>query len=203
MRKIALLCLLGHSLLCQAQNEDPPSRAFDNPLAFSRKAWLAGVQVGYSKGSFGQERYAATHVYGGYFVANKVVVGLAATWGQESLGTAQDVALSAGPMIRYQFTRSRFSPFIVGSYQFGKATISGVSLRSTAPGMVTRADRRDRSIQSGYVGLGMSIRVIAAYRLDLLLTWQDKPGASELGMNGRYNLLQGQIGVNYVLHRNR
>lgn len=118
MRKILFLCLFGYSWLCQAQTETPLNRLFDSPLPFSRNAWLAGFQVGYSKGTYGKERYSATQAYGGYFVANKIALGLAATWGRESFGAAQDVAISAGPLVRYQFTRSRFSPFIVGAYQF-------------------------------------------------------------------------------------
>ncbi|GAB3955517.1 hypothetical protein GCM10028805_43290 [Spirosoma harenae] len=203
MRKLLLLYLICHGWFCQAQDAARLNLPIDPSLPFRRRAWLAGFQVGYSKGSYGHERYSATHLYGGYFVVNKLAIGLAASRGQESFGAAQDVALSVGPMIRYQFTRTRLSPFVVGSYQFGQATVSGLRSKVSPSGTTAADDIQNRPIQSRYVGMGLSLRVIRACRLDVLLTWQDKPGATELGINGQYNLLQAQLGVNYLIDRKR
>ncbi|QDK81873.1 hypothetical protein EXU85_25990 [Spirosoma sp. KCTC 42546] len=201
MRKLLLLYLLCHGWSSQAQAR--LNLPIDRSLPFSRHTWLAGFQMGYSKGTYSNERYSATHLYGSYFVVDKLAIGLAASRGQENLGAAQDVAISVGPMVRYQFTRTRLSPFLVGSYQFGQATVSGIRYKVSPSGTTTSADTQNRPIQSRYVGLGLSLRVIKACRLDLLLTWQDKPGATELGFNGQYNLLQTQLGVNYLLDRRR
>lgn len=201
MRQTILLFIIGQACLCQAQNEPNLRKPFDGQVTYHRNAWLAGIQIGYSNNFYMRERYTAIQAYGGYFITNKLIAGLAVSRGQESFGTAQDVAISAGPMVRYQFTRTRFSPCIVGAYQFGQATVSGLRTRTPTPGVST--DKYDRPIQSRYVGVGMSIRIVAAYRLDLLLTWQDKPGAAELGLKGNYNLLQAQAGVNYLINRKR
>ncbi|UFH52816.1 hypothetical protein [Spirosoma sp. KNUC1025] len=197
MRKTLLVYLVCHCWLCQAQNQPQLSTPFNSPKPFNRKDWLFGFQVGYSKNSYLHERYSATQAYGGYFVANKLALGLSASWSRESFIAAHDATFSVGPLLRYQFTRSRVSPFIVGAYQWGQATVSSTNTK-TFP-----MAENQRSIQSGYAGLGTSIRVVAEWRVDLLLTWQDKPAAPESGIQGRYHLLQAQIGANYLINRKR
>lgn len=193
MKKLVLLCFLGYCELCQAQNQSLLTIPSERPLPFSRKAWLVGFQVGYSTNSYIHENYSARQVYGGYFVANKVAFGLAASWGRENFLAFRDDAVSAGPMVRYQITRTRFSPFIVGAYQVGQATVT--SLHTPAS---TSVYSQTRFIQSRYVGLGLSIRVLTASRLDLLYTWQTKPAAAESGIKGVYHQLQAQFGANYI-----
>lgn len=155
--------------------------AFDHSQSkFAAGSWQFGVKGGYGKGNLVRDR-SGLHLHSGYYVANKLMVGLGAAWSREWTEQVSVNDLSAGPFARYQFTTTRCSPFVEASYQFGQRS-------STYPGSV------DTTIQAGYISPGLSIRLFNQLRADISYSIQFSPRSSYTESFG-----QAQIGFTYLV----
>ncbi|RYC70075.1 hypothetical protein [Spirosoma sordidisoli] len=199
MKKYLLILLLCSSLFCQAQSKNQPKHDA-NILPYSHGSWLVGSQVGYSNG-LRPEQYLSVQACGGYFIASNVWVGLVGTWSREHQQGIQTEAWLTGPGVRYQFTRTRFSPFVVGSYQLGQLARCGpdpITTTQTTPiGIVVATsglNTKPRFIYSRSVAVGVTMKASSALGVDFALGWQDK-----VESGGSYNSWQPQIGLNYQL----
>lgn len=126
------------------------------PTTFHAGSWQLGVKEGYGRGNLLKNRNSL-QLHAGYFLVKQLAVGLNATWSKEWVGDFGYKDLSAGPYVRYQFTKTWFSPFIEASYQIGKRSsddVPGVSYSSI-------------DMQSTQLNPGLSIEVIKSLRLDL------------------------------------
>ncbi|GAB3699905.1 hypothetical protein GCM10027592_26390 [Spirosoma flavus] len=96
-----------------------------NPrTAFRKGTEQITITYGYSRGSLVNNR-SVTQIQAGYYVANRIMIGLAGSLMKEWLGELSSKNMfSGGPLIKYQFTASRLSPFATLAYQFGKPTIN-------------------------------------------------------------------------------
>jgi hypothetical protein len=141
-------------------------------------------------------------IYGGYFITNNVMVGLSGAVSKEEtegIGV-RDLVWSVGPTIRYQITRSRISPFVVASYQFGQRTVSGSSqVMGPTSGSRISGDNTPRPIQTRMFGFGVSIGIVPALRADLAINWQDKASAYNPTIRLNDGLFQPQFGLHYLI----
>ncbi len=113
---------------------------------FRRGAWLGGL----SGGGFPAGSAFGRHLYGlrvGYFGLDRTMLGVKAHYLRVRLDdrlTGQ--WLTVGPLLRYQFTRSRVSPFVEVAYLWGKAwanfggkgSINSLNYASFTPGLSIR-----------------------------------------------------------------
>ncbi|MBN8822836.1 MULTISPECIES: hypothetical protein [unclassified Spirosoma] len=151
---INLIVFVASSLLQQAfaQKQASPQ----TPTPFQTGSWQMGVKEGYTQGNLLKNRNSL-QVHGSYFLVKQLAVGIAASWSREWVGDFGYTDLSVGPYARYQFTKTRLSPFLEASYQFGKRRaneVSGMSYASLA-------------IQSTQLTPGISISLLKPLRLDL------------------------------------
>ena len=214
--KISLLTLLlSLSWLTQAQVPLQSGTHQNYPLAYQRGMWLVGLQAGHSSAQLIGKNLTA-HVYGGYFVANKLLLGLQGTRIQEGLTLpVYDVSYLVGPMLRCQLTRTRISPFIMASCQIGQRTLDQsepLIATSTSVTVNSSGTHTSTSTSSFYIvnpgthliysrsaSIGVSIGVITSLRIDVAVNWQDR--VSDLGSKfpGYNGLYQAQFGINYLV----
>lgn len=153
-----------------------------SPTTFHAGRWQLGIKEGYGQGCLLKNRNSF-QLHAGYFLINKLAVGLNATWSKEWVGDFGYNDLSSGPYIRYQFTNSWISPFLEASYQVGERSsddVPGVSYSSL-------------SIQSTQINSGLSLGLLESLRLDLSyrLEWIYLSGRPQ-GFN------HPQVGITYL-----
>ncbi|GAB4052741.1 hypothetical protein [Spirosoma litoris] len=211
MKKILLLLLVCLSNYVRAQETPLLKVPVNYSQPFARGSWLVGVQAGYSQGVwFG--RNLTVHPYGGYFVANKLLLGVTGTISQEGFDQVREMINSVGPMVRYQLTRTRISPFLTASCQIGQRTLSGSDSRTTTQtqviggqvitstsGSYIFGDGTPHLIYTRSMSAGLSMGVTRALRIDLALTSQDQAVSPGSKVDSYTILWQLQAGLNYKL----
>jgi hypothetical protein len=214
MKITLLLLLVALSFAGQAQtvSQQGNKQASVNP--FTRKSWQIGIQGGYSKAEF-ISRNSTIQLYGGYFVANKLLVGLSGTWvGEWTRNFLHENTLTIGPAIRYQLTQTRISPFLAASYQIGARTLTIANVTVNPAAVVTvvttptgsystisgsnfsySSSNKPTAIHSRSLTAGISIGVVSSMRVDVALNWHDNafPAYPEL----KRGFFQYQFGLNY------
>jgi hypothetical protein len=198
MKTVLFLCVILFPAFGQAQRvAQAETQRLSKP--FARKTWQIGIQIGYSKATF-LAHNLSNQLHGGYFITDKLMLGLAAgqslEWSQKNIVTN---TISVGPAVRYHLTRTRFSPFIAGSYRFGQYTYSGetTSIHSGSSGIQTYSSRSTLNIHARALTAGLSIGLSSALRADIALNWQNVVNPNrEYAVSGN-SLLQAQVGVNY------
>ena len=171
------LLLWGTRQVAYAQFTSP------EPLkkSFTRSQWQIGLKDGYGRGDL-LRNHTDFQAHMGYYLVNKLLVGIGASWSKEWEGGFKFNDFTAGPLARYQFTRTRFSPFIQASYQLGERSTgrnSGISYPSV-------------STQFAFITPGLSIGVASSLRIDISYGFQYL-------ING-YTTVYGQpqFGINYL-----
>lgn len=168
-----VILLTGTQLL--AQNLAQPS--------FRAGSWQVGLHDGYTRGYlFGHRN--TLQFQAGYYVINKLSVGVGATWAREGNSDFGFKELTIGPSVRYHFTTTRFSPFIDVSYQVGR--------RSAIAGTLT--DYQSVGIQTTQLSPGVSFRVIPALRVELLYNVQWVHATSWTS-----SIIQPHLGITYLV----
>jgi hypothetical protein len=199
--KKALLCFLLLSLLSIHAKAQQNTLA-NNYQPFKTGTWLAGLQTGYSNGLvFGHNLTANAYV--GCFVASKLWVGLSSTWSLERLNDLQEKSIALGPMVRYQLTRSRFSPYVVAAYQLGNRFTSGQGYVDEHRGgfyIPPHASNRTKFYPS--FGAGMSVRISPSIRIDLGFSWSEPWDSFAEGIRDGVRLKEGlyqpRVGLTYA-----
>lgn len=104
--------------------------------------------------------------YGGYFIANKLLLGLNGGYATDWSNTVEGHVSSwlTGPFIRYYLTSSRVTPFAEASYQFGQFMIS-------SPYNMGQAGIRHSANTLSFTG-GLGVRLTQAFRLELAYNYQ-------------------------------
>ncbi|QMW05222.1 hypothetical protein [Spirosoma foliorum] len=211
MRKVLLLLLVCVSGYVRAQETPRLKTPVNYSQPFARGSGLIGLQAGYSQGVwFG--RNLTIHPYGGYFVANKLLLGVTGTISQEGFDRVREIINSVGPMIRYQITRTRLSPFLTASCQIGQRTLSGADSRTTTQtqvvggqvitstsGSYVFSDGIPHLIYTRSMGAGLSMGVSRALWIDLAVTSQDQAVSPGSKIDSYTILWQLQAGLNYKL----
>ena len=174
---LVLLLLSGSKQTAYAQSTSPELVK----KSFTRGQWQLGLKDGYGRGDL-LRNHNNFQVHTGYYLADKLLVGLGANWSKEWEGDFKFNDFTVGPLARYQFTRTRVSPFIEASYQFGRRSTgsnSGISYPSV-------------SIKSAFITPGLSIGVASSLRVDISYGFQYL-------ING-YTAVYGQpqVGINYL-----
>ncbi|QIP12452.1 hypothetical protein G8759_07350 [Spirosoma aureum] len=214
MKTTLPLLLVALSFAGQAQpvSQQVNTQAGLNP--FTRKSWQIGIQGGYSKAEF-ISRNSTIQLYGGYFVANKLSMGLSSTWVAEwTRNVLHENTLTMGPAIRYQLTQTRISPFLAASYQIGARTLTIANVTVNPAAVVTvittptgsystisgsnfsyTASNKPTAIHSRSLTAGISVGVVSSIRIDLAINWQGNafPSYPEI----KRGLFQFQFGLNY------
>lgn len=151
----------------------------ERQATFRTGTWLAGLTgSGFYRGSaFGR------HLYGlraGYFALDRTLVGVKAhylrsnsDWGGEWL--------TAGPLLRYQFTRTRVSPFVELAYAWGRTWAGGRG----APGF-------DPHVQYASFAPGLNVRLGPYLRLETALELLSR---GSFGKRGGSSFLQ--VGISH------
>ncbi|QHV97180.1 hypothetical protein [Spirosoma endbachense] len=214
MKTTLLLLLVSLSIASRAQpiSQQVHTKPGVNP--FTRKSWQIGIQGGYSKAEF-ISRNSTIQLYGGYFVANKLSMGLSGTWVAEwTRNVLHENTLTIGPAIRYQLTQTRISPFLAASYQIGARTLTIANVTVNPAAVVTvittptgsyttisgsnftySSSNKPTAIHSRSLTAGISVGVVSSMRVDVALNWQGNafPAYPEV----KRELFQLQFGLNY------
>lgn len=203
MKNALLLFLFCYSACTMAQENHQPYNTVVDNRPYAKGTWLVGLQAGYSKGNL-MTNYLITHMQGGYFVADKLLIGVNTTQSWEWYKSAYDNTLSIGPMVRYQFTRTRISPFLVASYQVGSrrsgsSEIQGTNPTGTTPVIAILSPNFPKTVHSRSFGAGVSVGITPALKLDALINWQDKAYNASDGLYLYRGVYQPQIGLTYLL----
>jgi hypothetical protein len=92
--------------------------------AFSKGTTQFTATYGYGQGELVKNR-SVSQIQAGYYVADRLMIGLTGSLMKEWLGEIRsNNRFSGGPLIRYQFTGSRLSPFVALAYQLGKPVMN-------------------------------------------------------------------------------
>lgn len=157
MKTSLYLPLLVFSISLQLQQAYAQKLTSDQtPTTFHAGRWQLGVKEGYGRGNLLKNRNSL-QLHAGYFLVKQLAVGLNATWSKEWVDDFNYHDLSAGPYVRYQFTTTRFSPFLEASYQVGKRS-SGEGSSISYPSV---------SMQSTQISPGVSVGLLKSMRLEL------------------------------------
>ncbi len=201
----SLVCFLGHA---QAQEIVQHKLARDYAQSYAKGSWLIGLQAGYSKGLL-LENNLSTQLYSGYFVTNKLLLGLSGSASQEGFKRVKELAFSIGPTVRFQLTRTRFSPFLAASYQFGQLIATGAESQETTEiingqtvvvsGFRIQSSGMPQRMFSRSFAAGLSMGITPLLHVDLVLNWQDKVHNVDDGIYLSRGLYQPQVGINYRL----
>ncbi|MCX6214158.1 hypothetical protein [Spirosoma sp.] len=203
MKNALFLCLFTVSVGAMAQRLDHN----DIPKPYQQGTWLVGIQGGYSNGNL-MKNYLISHAQGGYFVADKLLIGLSSTQSWEWIRSAHDNILAVGPMVRYQFTRTRISPFLTAAYQVGsrksgsseiQATILLPQPNGSTTTVTLLAPSFPKTVYSRSFGAGVTIGITPALKLDALISWQDKVYKADDGLYSYMGVYQPQLGLSYLL----
>jgi hypothetical protein len=201
MKAFLLLCLYTLAVSTAAQSFAQANNSEITPKPFARKIWQLGIQGGYSKAQF-LANNLTTQFYGGYYVANKLMLGASASWsGEWTKRVIETNLLSVGPAIRYQFTQTRLSPFVAAAYRFGTYTFTSQDYSSTSgnSGFRTYQNNTISGIHSRSVSVGLTIGITSALRGEVVANWQDAARPSDAVKIGSSNLWQAQVGLSYLL----
>ncbi len=161
MKTTTLLLLLLCSCHAIAQTTDPKTATRN----LQKRTRAAGIYTTYgSSALIGNQ--LGINGYGGYFIANKLLLGLNGEYATDWSSTVEGHVSSwlTGPFIRYYLTASRVSPFVEANYQFGQFMIS------TPYNMGPASNRHSANSLSLTGGLG--IRLTQAFRLELAYKYQ-------------------------------
>ncbi|ADB37755.1 hypothetical protein [Spirosoma linguale] len=112
-----LVTTVSHQLIAQQLTSSSTS------TALSKGSKQLTISYGYGRGNLAQNR-SVTQIQAGYYVVNRLLIGVAGSMMREWIGEFNtDNKFSAGPLVRYQFTSSRLSPFAQLVYQLGNPTV--------------------------------------------------------------------------------
>lgn len=157
--------------------------------------WQINLNDGLGKGSelsrFVNSREVYKHnilqAQAGYYVVNRLLLGVGFTWSSEWSPQRADAEsftdFMKGPLLRYQFTNSKVSPFLAASYQFGT--------RSTGPRSLL--DYAGSSVHSTLLSGGINIGLTSRLRVDASYGVQFKTFINQSIIHH-----YPQIGINYV-----
>lgn len=149
--------------------------------SFTRGQWQVDLRDGYGRGSL-FDNHNAIQIHSGYYIVDKLLLGIGAKWSKEWVGDVSFNELTLGPLARYQFTRGRLSPYIEASYQFGRRR-SGANSSISYPSL---------NMQSVSFSPGLSVGLASSLRIDISYGFQYL-------INGFTNLYgQPQLGINYL-----
>lgn len=163
MKKILSVLLVSLTCCAQAQT-------------FQKGTWLVGLQSAYRLQSDDYFKHGALlKAYGGYFISNKLLVGLTGTRAQYKAPISlESTTYTVGPILRYQLTQTRVSPYLMTSFQIGQRESSG-DWQFDAPNVgivnIPVQDRRLRYSRS--LGIGLLVSVVPGLKLEGSLIWQD------------------------------
>ncbi len=188
MKPALYLCLVVLFLLAKRQavyaQHDPGEQI---KKTFASGHWQVGLTGGYGRGSI-FDNHTVFQARAGYYVVNKLLLGIGASWANEGEGSIALHDLAVGPLARYQFTHTRLSPFIEASYQFGRRSVNA-EWRMSYPGYA--------SMQTALVSPGLSIRVASSWRVDASYGLQ----FTTLG-GYNHSFSKPQFGINYLFGGN-
>lgn len=178
------LLLLPFNLKAQSRQIQP----------FRKGNWQAGLQAGYRANRTG------TQIQSGYFVSNKLLFGLEASWTRETLSNQLLNSIQTGPLIRYQFCQGKLSPFLSFSYQVGKQWLDSLSISYPSPYLH----------QVISLSPGLSIQLSSTWRIDLSYRFEyNQSGRSQRFSNQDYTnqryfeyYHQPRLGISYFINRN-
>lgn len=180
-------------------------------FAYPKGSWMMGVQGSRTPDNL-LGRNTAIHLQGGYFVSDKLLLGLNATWRTKTADPVRLYSYMAGPQLRFQLTQTRVSPYIAASWQFGfkrdngeQTTVVTVYNTTTTPPttvtavMTYRPVEGTKAIHSPMLGIGATIGIVPALRAEIAINWQKDfyYGARLFDSTP----LQPHIGLNYVFLR--
>lgn len=200
MNKALLFLLLSISIAASAQQTK------DNHQPFQKGTWLIGLQAATMKGYANSQNHDwVAKGFGGYFVAPKLLVGLAGTRFVEQAPLSYKATYyTVGPMVRYQLTRTRVSPFVVTSFQVGQAKAAGTLKIDdpSGPKLLALSSISSR-VYSRSFGAGLSVIVLPALHVDVALNWQDIVDTPNLNLDYGYGRYQLQVGLSYQIGSKR
>lgn len=167
---------------------------------FASGSWQFGLKEGYGSGNIYPNRNGL-HLFAGRYVTNKLLVGLGAAWSKEWNRHYNGYSfhdLSVGPFVRYQFTTTRFSPFVEASYQLcGRNSIQGVET-AIINGYATVTGKSPTGfVRPAFISPGLSIRLGKPLRLDLSYSFQYTFLTNNTPSLDSFE--QAQIGLNYSI----
>jgi hypothetical protein len=188
MKNILSVLLVSVTCCAQAQN-------------FQKGTWLIGLQSAYRLQSDDFFKHGAfVKAYGGYFISNKLLVGLTGTRSlQRAPISFKSTTYTVGPLLRYQLTQTRVSPYLMTSFQIGQRKSSGDWQFDNPNVGVINYSVQDRSLRySRSLGMGLLISVVSGLKLEGSLIWQDFEGAPNLKLNLKDKTnYQVQVGATY------
>ncbi|RIV18679.1 hypothetical protein DYU11_27300 [Fibrisoma montanum] len=195
MKNVLYLCLLLPCCVnAQASSQQEPIRpAFSQ--SFDRGNWQFTARGGYLRGILFRNRINA-QLNAGYFVADKLLLGVSGLYTREWFGKAGYQTLGAGPMVHWQITRTRVSPFVELSYQFERRTLTSPGVTRQEPGL-----QRSALFMPGLsIGLSPALRAELSYGFQYnVRTLSD--GFSSRRYKGYY--IHPQFGLSYTVARKR
>ena len=154
-----------------------PDTLTHSKTAFSKGSKQVTASYGYGQGNLLQNRNVIG-IQAGYYLANRLMVGVAGSLMREWIDNLNSGnKFSAGPVVRYQFTASRLSPFAQLSYQLGNPVL----------GLPNR--------QAVFVTPGVNLALLAQVRLEASYSLLFIPSSEWIG--------QPQIGATILLGTNR
>lgn len=179
---IIFVCLSIRSSSAQTGTNHPYRNSFD------KGNWQAGARIGRQGGNLIGTRNTL-QLHAGYYLIDKLVVGLSTMWAREGsksfTGPSVFQDITAGPYLRYQFTRTRLSPFVDASYQIG--------LRIAGEGFASG----NQAVNIGCISPGLSIGVTRSLRVELNYHFQ----WLNAGYRAEY-IGQPQAGLTYLFAKN-
>lgn len=190
MKKIIAVLLLSTSVCAQAQ-------------PFQKGTWLVGLQGAYQlKHDQFFKHSVLLKVQGGYFIANKLLIGLSGTRSQQKAPESfKSTIYTLGPTVRYQLTQTRFSPYLMTSFQLGQSRASGDLLLELPNGDVINYSAWQSSpyrMYSRSLGVGLLVSIVSGLKLEGSLIWQDFVERPNLNLNLRDDTnYQAQVGLTY------
>lgn len=148
-----------------AYNRPEPKVAWyraEQERTFKKGYWLVGGRVSYFSERFSNGFDLSGQAQGGYFVADRLAVGLRGKYIRDYRSSSFPITRSwlIGPVVRYHLTSTRIAPFVEGAYQVGRVGFDGAA--TSFPYPTIRETVRVLSL----VG-GLSVRLNPALRLDL------------------------------------
>ncbi|QHV99407.1 hypothetical protein [Spirosoma endbachense] len=152
------------------------------PLPFRKGSWQVGLKDGYGGSPLLGHRNTV-YLQAGYYIANRLLIGFGGSYGREVPDIDQAIGLSIqdkgivalGPLIRYQLSSGRLSPYTELSYQYGRHNTRVEKSLSFTP--------------------GLSVGLLAGLRIDLSYSFQfiGSGGGFPDGPTG-----QPQVGITYL-----
>ncbi|GAB4034675.1 hypothetical protein [Spirosoma gilvum] len=197
MKKLLLVGLMTLSIQAFAQNTQGVNRLFQ------KRTWLVGLQTAFAKGNLNTRNTTKNDLifqaFGGYFVVDKLLIGLSGTYMQQQQPLSfQIITPTLGPIVRYQFTQTRVSPYLTASFQIGRGYTSGI-LQVDGPNgtKITPTYTTGFPTYTRSFGAGLSISAVSRFRVDAALHWQDMVDTPNVRFG--YGSYQAQAGITYQI----